>query len=30
VQEQPGLKLGHRREPVDVVVIEHIERPNPD
>ena len=30
VQEQLGLKLEFRREPVDVVVIEHVERPTED
>jgi uncharacterized protein (TIGR03435 family) len=30
VQEQLGLKLESTRGPVDVLVIEHIERPTPD
>jgi uncharacterized protein (TIGR03435 family) len=30
VQEQLGLKLESAREPVDVVVIDHVERPAED
>jgi uncharacterized protein (TIGR03435 family) len=30
VEEQLGLKLEGKREPVDVVVIDHIEQPSPN
>ena len=30
VQEQLGLKLDFERNPVDVVVIDHVERPTED
>ena len=30
VEEQLGLKLEPRRIPLDVIVIEHVERPVPD
>lgn len=30
VQEQLGLKLVARKEPVDVIVIDHIEEPSPN
>ena len=30
VQEQLGLKLESERAPVEVLVIDHVERPTPD
>ena len=30
VQEQLGLKLVSRRSRVDVLVVEHLEKPSPD
>jgi len=30
LQEQLGLKLEAHKEPVDVVVIDHIEQPSPN
>jgi uncharacterized protein (TIGR03435 family) len=30
IQEQLGLKLEAQRGPVDVLVIDHVERPTPD
>jgi uncharacterized protein (TIGR03435 family) len=30
LQEQPGLRIEARREPIDVLVIDRIERPSPD
>jgi uncharacterized protein (TIGR03435 family) len=30
LQEQLGLKLESTRGPVDVLVIDHVERPSPD
>jgi uncharacterized protein (TIGR03435 family) len=30
LQEQLGLKLESARGPVDVLVVEHIDRPTPD
>jgi uncharacterized protein (TIGR03435 family) len=29
-QEQLGLKPGHRRVPIDMIVVDHIERPSAD
>lgn len=30
LQEQLGLKLESRKEPIDVIVIDHIEKPSPN
>jgi uncharacterized protein (TIGR03435 family) len=30
LREQLGLKLEFRRNPVEVFIVEHVERPTPD